>query len=126
MFSTGSHFARRRFDSCPPAGALPAAAVVGVCGRVPAAVSVLFAVVIWSSLPGCGTSDSHVDSAPFEAAVAQYLARNDMAMRLKEIREGPSVDGNQATMTASMTHRELGGPSVVSYPPRAKASLVGI
>ena len=101
MFLTGSHFAGRRFDSCPPTGALPTA------------VFVVFAVVIWSSLPGCGASDSHVDSAPFEAAVAQYLARNDMAMRLKEIREGPAVDGNQATMTASMTHRDLGGPSVV-------------
>ncbi len=54
-----------------------------------------------------------VDPAPFEAAVAEYLKSNDMALRLKEIREGPTVQADKATMAASMTHRELGGPSVV-------------
>jgi hypothetical protein len=35
-----------------------------------------------------------------------------MALRLKEIKRGPVVSGATATMTASLTHAELGGPSV--------------
>jgi hypothetical protein len=65
------------------------------------------------ALGSCSRSPAAVDPAPFEAAVTQYLARNDMAMRMKEIRQGPTVDGDQATMSASLTHRDLGGPSVV-------------
>ena len=67
-------------------------------------------VVSWA---GCGGSQATVDPAPFQAALTQYLAKNDMALRTKEIRQGPTVDGDLATMSASMTHRDLGGPSVV-------------
>jgi hypothetical protein len=35
-----------------------------------------------------------------------------MAMALKEIKEGPTVEGTTATLTASLTHATLGGPAV--------------
>jgi hypothetical protein len=74
-------------------------------------VLLLFA---WLALgTGCSDAGPAVDPAPFEAAVATYLKENDMAMRLKEVREGPTISGDHATMKASLTHKELGGPSVV-------------
>lgn len=75
--------------------------------------AVLLGVVFCLLVSGCGQTVPSADPAPFDAAVSRYLAKNDMALRLKEIRQGPTVDGNKATMVASMTHRELGGPSVV-------------
>lgn len=69
--------------------------------------------VTLTCIPGCGKSAPTADPVPFEAAVEQYLAKNDMALRLKEIRQGPTISGDSATMSASMTHKELGGPSVV-------------
>ena len=63
---------------------------------------------------GCGKSGpAPVDPKPFEAAIAQYLERGNMAMALKEIKEGPTVNDNTATLTASLVHAEMGGPAVV-------------
>jgi hypothetical protein len=75
--------------------------------------SLAMLVVVVAALAGCGKSQPAVDPAPFEAAVNQYLQRNDMALKIKEIRQGPTVDGDRATMTASMTSRDVGGFSVV-------------
>jgi hypothetical protein len=36
-----------------------------------------------------------------------------MAMAIKEIKKGPTIDGSTAQLTASMTHEQLGGPAVV-------------
>jgi hypothetical protein len=35
-----------------------------------------------------------------------------MAMALKEVKEGPTVQDKTATLTASLTHAQLGGPAV--------------
>lgn len=62
---------------------------------------------------GCGKStEATVDSGPFEEAVAKYLDEHNMALAIKAVKEGPLVDGDTATMTASLTHAELGGASV--------------
>jgi len=77
--------------------------------RIPAsALLVLFCC----SLSSCGEQRVTVDPAPFESAIAKYLERNNMAMAVKEIKEGPTVSDQTATLTASLTHAELGGPSV--------------
>ena len=64
------------------------------------------------SLIGCGEPEVTVDPAPFESAIAKYLERNNMAMAVKEVKEGPTVSDETATLVASLTHAELGGPSV--------------
>ena len=62
---------------------------------------------------GCGKSAApDVDSRPFEAAVAQYLDQNNMAMALKDIKAGPTIEGNTATLTASLQHATMRGPAV--------------
>jgi hypothetical protein len=77
----------------------------------------VFAIVLvmllgWS-LAGCGgQAESQVDPKPFESAIAKYLEQGNMAMKVKEIKTGPTVDGQTATLTASLTHAELEGPSV--------------
>jgi hypothetical protein len=35
-----------------------------------------------------------------------------MAMAVKEIKEGPVVEGNTATLTASLVHAQMPGPAV--------------
>lgn len=35
-----------------------------------------------------------------------------MAMAVKEIKQGPAVQGERGQLTASLTHEQLGGPSV--------------
>ncbi len=74
------------------------AAIVGgnYLSRVVAPIVIL--AVLMCCLTGCSEPASTVDPAPFEAAVADYLTKNDMALRLKAIRQGPTVDGGQATM----------------------------
>jgi hypothetical protein len=65
------------------------------------------------SLLGCGgAAGPAVDSGPFEAAVVKYLDEHNMALAIKEVKAGPVVDGETATMTASLTHAELGGAAV--------------
>jgi hypothetical protein len=99
-----------RYDAL--ATLLTAAVVAGnQLSRLVAPIAVLLALLL--VLPGCGESAPAVDPAPFEAAVTSYLAENDMQLRIKDIDRGPEIDGERATMSASMTHKELGGPSVV-------------
>jgi hypothetical protein len=62
-------------------------------------------------LAGCGKSKSSVDPAPFKAAIAKYLDQNNMAMVVKEVKEGPTVEGDTATLVASLTRADVGGPS---------------
>jgi hypothetical protein len=62
---------------------------------------------------GCGKSAAPVvDSQPFEAAVARYLDQNNMGVALKDIKAGPTVEGQTATLTASLHHATMGGPVV--------------
>ena len=65
-----------------------------------------------AAICGCGTPTSTVDDAPFLAAIADYLKTNNMALKVKDVKEGPNVDGEQASLSASLTHEQLGGPSV--------------
>lgn len=63
---------------------------------------------------GCGgSSQPPIDPAPMKAAIERYLEQNNMALRIKAIESGPVVSGSRATMQVSLTHAELGGPSVV-------------
>ena len=78
----------------------------------------LLRAFVWLALfvclsQGCGRSTSPtVDSQPFKAAVAQYLEQNNMAMALKEIKAGPTIEGKTATLTASFQHATIPGPAV--------------
>jgi hypothetical protein len=69
-------------------------------------------LVISSFVFGCSDSAPTTDDAAFRAAIGQYLQANNMAMTIKEVKDGPNVRGDTATLTASMTHEKLGGPSV--------------
>ncbi len=78
-----------------------------------AITAILLSVLFLAYLVGCGgTKSSPADPEPFKKAVAEYLERNNMAMALKEIKEGPTVQDKTATLTASLTHAALGGPAV--------------
>ena len=76
--------------------------------------------IVWLTLllalvAGCGKSKSKAEAAdiePFQKAVAEYLERNNMAMALKEVKEGPVIKEKTATLTASLTHATMGGPTV--------------
>lgn len=62
---------------------------------------------------GCGKSAAPiVDSQPFEVAIARYLDQNNMGVALKDIKAGPTVEGQTATLTASLHHATMGGPAV--------------
>jgi hypothetical protein len=52
------------------------------------------------------------DPEPFKAAIAQYLEKNNMAMALKAIKAGPTVEGKSATLTASFQHATMPGAAV--------------
>jgi hypothetical protein len=69
-------------------------------------------VVTMLGLPGCGDRSSAVDTTPFIQAIDNYLERSNMAMALKRIKEGPVLDGDTAHLTASLSHKDLGGPAV--------------
>jgi len=71
-----------------------------------------FLILCLCCFAGCGEPEPTVDAAPFEKAIAEYLERSNMAMALKAVKEGPTVSGDAATLTASLTHAELGGPAV--------------
>jgi len=75
-------------------------------------VSAIFAVVTIVGLPGCGDQSSPVDATPFLQAIDEYPERSNMAMAIKQIKEGPVLDGDTAHLTASLTHKDLGGPAV--------------
>lgn len=62
---------------------------------------------------GCGKSESPAaDAEPFKAAIAQYLEEKSMAMALKTIKAGPTIEGKTATLTASLQHATIPGPAV--------------
>lgn len=62
---------------------------------------------------GCGKSESPAaDADPFKAAIAQYLEEKSMAMALKTIKAGPTIEGKTATLTASLQHATIPGPAV--------------
>ncbi len=62
---------------------------------------------------GCRrTPGEAVDAAPFRAAVERYLDQHEMALAIKAVKQGPSVEGDTATMTVSLTHAQLGGAAV--------------
>ncbi len=98
-----------RYDAV--ATLLMAAIVVGNYLARWVAPYVILAIVI-GSVSGCGQAAPTADPAPFEAAVTKYLDQHDMALQIKRIRQGPTIEGERATMSASMTSRDVGGPSV--------------
>ncbi len=65
-----------------------------------------------ASQAGCSRQKPASDPAPFLQAVDNYLQTNHMELKVKEVKAGPVVEHDQATMTASLTHAELGGPAV--------------
>ena len=82
-----------------------------LCKSIRASLAVI--LVVAASLAGCGrTKPPSVDPKPFESAIADYLERSNMAMKLKTIKDGPSIDGGEATLKAALTHATMGGPSV--------------
>ena len=73
----------------------------------------LIACVLLAAVAGCSKkAATNADPEPFKKALAAYCDRNNMAMALKEIKSGPEVSGTTATVTASMTHAQMSGPSV--------------
>jgi len=72
---------------------------------------VLFLLSV-SPVAGCSGQKSTVDLAPFLQAVTSYLQKNNMVLKVKTIKSGPTVTQDEAVMTASLTHAELGGPAV--------------
>ncbi len=63
-------------------------------------------------LMGCGAPAVTVEDAPFREAIGRYLQANNMALKIKEIKQGPIIEGEAAELKAAMTHEQLGGPSV--------------
>jgi hypothetical protein len=61
---------------------------------------------------GCGESAPEVDDAPFRAAITKYLDSRNMAMKVKQVKRGPTIEGDAAELEASLVHREIPGPSV--------------
>ena len=70
------------------------------------------AILIALLVASCSSPTASVDDAPFRDAIGRYLQSNNMAMKIKELKEGPVVDGDAAHLTASMVHQQLEGPSV--------------
>lgn len=62
---------------------------------------------------GCGEEPAPVDATPFRQAIDEYLDGNNMALAIKAVKEGPTISGDTAQLSASLTHQELGGPSVI-------------
>ena len=74
----------------------------------------LLGTLAFCCLAGCGGSgepSATEDPAPFLQAIEKYLDRNNMGMAVKKVKAGPTVDGDTATLTASLTRAEVGGPS---------------
>ena len=80
--------------------------------RKATALACVLLASFFCSLTGCGEPESSVDPAPFESAIAKYLDANNMGMAVKEVKEGPTVSGQTATLVASLTRADVGGPSV--------------
>jgi hypothetical protein len=69
----------------------------------------VIAVLLAASLLGCGSPSPTVNDQPFRDAIGQYLKTNNMALSIKEIKQGPT---DAAELSAAMSHEQLGGPSV--------------
>lgn len=76
-----------------------------------ALVQALSLALFCGCLTGCSEPKSSIDPAPFKAAIATYLDQNNMGMVVKEVKEGPTVEGDAATLVASLTRADVGGPS---------------
>jgi hypothetical protein len=74
--------------------------------------AVIFTAMTIASLSGCGDQSSQVDTAPFLQAIDDYLDSSNMGMAIKQIKEGPVVDGDTAKLTASLSRKNVGGPAV--------------
>ncbi len=73
----------------------------------------LLCLLLLPTTLGCGgAKPPAVDDGPFRAAIVEYLRDNNMALAIKEIKTRPTIDGDQGRLSASLTHQELGGPSV--------------
>lgn len=75
-------------------------------------VTVVFTVVIAAGLSGCGDKPSSVDTTPFLQAIDGYLDSSNMGMAVKDIKEGPVIDGDTACLTTSLSRKDIGGPAV--------------
>ena len=75
------------------------------------AAFVIIALIAFGAM-GCGERSAPVDATPFRQPIRDYLRSNNMALAIKEIKAGPTISGNTAQLSASLTHEELGGPSV--------------
>ena len=74
----------------------------------------LLGVLAACCLAGCGGSGEPAateDPAPFLKAIEKYLDQHNMGMSVKEVKAGPTVNADTATLTASLTRSEVGGPS---------------
>ena len=96
------------------AALIPPVAFQRACGKRSRAgftklACLLFAVLL---LTACGAPASTPDDTPFRQAIGDYVRTHNMAMKIKEIKEGPLIDGDAARLSASMTHEQLEGPSV--------------
>jgi len=74
--------------------------------------ALLLVVLVTVGLSGCRKQPAPVDTTPFRQAVDDYLKSRNMAMAIKEIKDGPVIEGDTARLTASLTHQAIGGPSV--------------
>ena len=73
----------------------------------------IYSVIAATVLLGCARQPvPAIDETPFRTAIDQYLQANNMAMRIKEVKSSPIITQDAASLTASMTHEKLGGPSV--------------
>jgi hypothetical protein len=72
----------------------------------------LYSVLLSLLLAGCGSATPAVDDTPFREAIGGYLETRNMAMKIKETKQGPTVQGDTASLRASLIHAQLEGPSV--------------
>ena len=75
-------------------------------------IQMVSCLTVLAALVGCAEQAPTVDDAPYREAVVEYLQNNNMALAIKEIKAGPTIDGGNARLSASLTHDQLGGPSV--------------
>jgi hypothetical protein len=75
-------------------------------------VLLLAAALLFVACTGCHDRRAAVEETPFREAIERYLKAHNMALAIKEIKEGPRVEEQTATLQASLVHQELGGPSV--------------
>jgi hypothetical protein len=72
-------------------------------------VLILFCLLLFG---GCSGATVTVDDTPFREAIGQYLQAQNMAMKVKELKGMPVIEGSKAQLEASLVHEQLAGPSV--------------